>query len=1322
MTGMEESDEDEYCYYGTAIKEKSEGKSAAHRKPIQDQAAVRSLPVWQQEPTDEQGRKRFHGAFTGGFSAGYYNTVGSVEGFEPATFKSSRSERAGAKQQNIDDFLDADELEERKRTHLHVRSDYDTFGTAAAELAISEAQRDSESRPSIIPGGLLEEVVVPVANSVGMHLLQRMGWRPGRGIGTASSSRGPEVAGSKWGTVSGVSLDNTPLYVLLPKMDVHGLGFDPFRNADDFREIKRRKVEAKSEALRNSAKGTFAGTASATGGAMRGMGPASASNHPRRGRGVAFGTGVLDEDDGSFEDYVDEVFEDPGGASDQSDQEGEGLLGGSSRGAKVGIGALFGLKGNKGGGADGRFKALPVSGASGRRALALAEQGYSYQLGDSEEEEEGPVQARGRRRPLLLGDNDEASQLPMLQSAKDFLKGGDFIPGFKRSDEKVVLKSYPPPEVPKSFIPKHVFPPAASHAPGTNPHQPGVNLAAAASSPMEVPPPADPLLRKEADSLAALVARSGQALEDLARKQVAASAKQQQQDPGRSAADDSSNSRIKFSFLLEGGAGDPAAAHAAMYYAWRLHKIRTALEAFSGGGGSKLPDSSKRSWDMQQQQQQQGSSERRQGLSVEERLAILGEVPLPPGNVQRDQETAATAVGISAGDKNRLLEALQGNFVKAEVQDMSADAAKTLQVGLRQGGAAAAGTAMAGAPILRGSAAAAAAMLASFGSRFATGGSSETATLQPQGQGGLQAPSTLAPTSKQQCQQQPVRTFEEWRPEPLMCRRFNVPDPYHGKEAPAAVPSGSRFRSDGLLLLSEEAPTKAAQLPMPPHHQMLPQLPVQLVPPGPLPIIAPGLSSGSASSFPPPPPLTHPGGVAAWSAARAAHNAAVQAGMPPPLAVARAASALNMPGLLSKDFQVAAVQKYNQTVAGGSSLGGASGLIDAKAMAADFLSSLPDVFLDEEVTNPADTYQPGGEPTASERSVGERAVDDKGEALKIEAAGEAADARARPRGLVSEGSSEGAASRTVVTVESLVSAAPFAKPTVTMDRPLDLFKAIFEADEDDEEVEEEPEESVEQGNAGDELIGLKQGQAVVHHGGGEGGGNKALQTTFTDADNYPEAGTTAAGHASSVSSVGPAKALADALLRAQALSKKSAEEASKARAGSTQQLVLGLPSTLEKAAGTAMGNGVSLPSTSQHDPAMQQRIFEALAVLKDIKKSKNSKKHKKHGSKGKKHKKDEKKKSSSKGLSKKHRKSSSRKKDDVKRTKESKQQQRDGLRDDTHKQQETHDGRFKGQKDEKCKESSAAASSSTTEDSHSDQDSPNSPVVSRRSSSSVSAD
>ena len=38
-------------------------------------------PLQERSVLDERGRaKRLHGAFTGGFSAGYYNTVGSEDG------------------------------------------------------------------------------------------------------------------------------------------------------------------------------------------------------------------------------------------------------------------------------------------------------------------------------------------------------------------------------------------------------------------------------------------------------------------------------------------------------------------------------------------------------------------------------------------------------------------------------------------------------------------------------------------------------------------------------------------------------------------------------------------------------------------------------------------------------------------------------------------------------------------------------------------------------------------------------------------------------------------------------------------------------------------------------------------------------------------------------------------------------------------------------------------------------------------------------------------------------------------------------------------
>jgi G patch domain-containing protein 1 len=64
--------------------------------------------VWEQVVTDTEGRRRFHGAFTGGFSAGYFNTVGSKEGWTPSTFVSSRAQRVNV-QQRAEDYMDDDD-------------------------------------------------------------------------------------------------------------------------------------------------------------------------------------------------------------------------------------------------------------------------------------------------------------------------------------------------------------------------------------------------------------------------------------------------------------------------------------------------------------------------------------------------------------------------------------------------------------------------------------------------------------------------------------------------------------------------------------------------------------------------------------------------------------------------------------------------------------------------------------------------------------------------------------------------------------------------------------------------------------------------------------------------------------------------------------------------------------------------------------------------------------------------------------------------------------------------------------------------------------
>lgn len=44
--------------------------------PIEDKSVAIKKQELDQTVRDENGRRRLHGAFTGGFSAGYWNTVG----------------------------------------------------------------------------------------------------------------------------------------------------------------------------------------------------------------------------------------------------------------------------------------------------------------------------------------------------------------------------------------------------------------------------------------------------------------------------------------------------------------------------------------------------------------------------------------------------------------------------------------------------------------------------------------------------------------------------------------------------------------------------------------------------------------------------------------------------------------------------------------------------------------------------------------------------------------------------------------------------------------------------------------------------------------------------------------------------------------------------------------------------------------------------------------------------------------------------------------------------------------------------------------------
>ena len=151
-----EEDLDLCCYYGTPFE------------PLEDneKLVTKPTPLHEQIATDNRGRQRFHGAFTGGFSAGFFNSVGSKEGFEPATFVSSRSDRCSSKKYSAKDFMDDEDLNE--------------FGIAPKHLKVSDDFCTTERQESL---GSLENRIVPNPFDLGARLLNRLGVRHGKGVG-----------------------------------------------------------------------------------------------------------------------------------------------------------------------------------------------------------------------------------------------------------------------------------------------------------------------------------------------------------------------------------------------------------------------------------------------------------------------------------------------------------------------------------------------------------------------------------------------------------------------------------------------------------------------------------------------------------------------------------------------------------------------------------------------------------------------------------------------------------------------------------------------------------------------------------------------------------------------------------------------------------------------------------------------------------------------------------------------------------------------------------------------------------------------------------
>ncbi|PWN23643.1 hypothetical protein BCV69DRAFT_279575 [Microstroma glucosiphilum] len=180
-------------------------------------------PVWEQEVRDEQGRRRFHGAFTGGWSAGYYNTVGSKEGWTPSTFVSSRSGKPEDKiRSRPEDFMDEEDLADTEADRkISQRDGYSSQAKLDNRHANDDVLGDllglgKAARQQLEAGGegISSSGLIAPKSSLGHRILARMGWKVGSGLGKPLKV--------------GVPIADTPMPAIIEgasKKDTHGLGW-----------------------------------------------------------------------------------------------------------------------------------------------------------------------------------------------------------------------------------------------------------------------------------------------------------------------------------------------------------------------------------------------------------------------------------------------------------------------------------------------------------------------------------------------------------------------------------------------------------------------------------------------------------------------------------------------------------------------------------------------------------------------------------------------------------------------------------------------------------------------------------------------------------------------------------------------------------------------------------------------------------------------------------------------------------------------------------------------------------------------------------------
>ncbi|KAJ3660341.1 hypothetical protein Zmor_004793 [Zophobas morio] len=196
---MSDSEEENFCYFGKPLEPYDED-AFPKKKPIS---------VEDQIATDAQGRRRFHGAFTGGFSAGFFNTVGSLEGWTPREFKSTRSDKAQSKAQRPEDFMDDEDMGEFGIAPQTVR--------ATSDYSTSKKRKKQVFSDGPIPGEpVLHSLLTSGNETIGYLLLKNIGLKNRAHAQVEDLAREDKVYGCEMPKTYEISRDDDVIQYPIP--------------------------------------------------------------------------------------------------------------------------------------------------------------------------------------------------------------------------------------------------------------------------------------------------------------------------------------------------------------------------------------------------------------------------------------------------------------------------------------------------------------------------------------------------------------------------------------------------------------------------------------------------------------------------------------------------------------------------------------------------------------------------------------------------------------------------------------------------------------------------------------------------------------------------------------------------------------------------------------------------------------------------------------------------------------------------------------------------------------------------------------------------